>query len=143
MLDRTFIGRTSEPVTVEVERGHIRRFAEAIGDPNPIYASLEAARAAGLPDIPAPPTFVTALFAGDVRAGMGIDVRKLLHGEESYEYRRPLYAGDRLTLTQRVADIYEKPGKAGVMDFLVLETTATDATGALVYRARRTVIIKR
>ena len=142
-LDRAHIGRTSPALTPEVEKGHIRRFVEAIGDPNPIYVDEAAARAAGHARIPAPPTFAAALRPNDVRAGMNIDMRKLLHAEQEYEYHRSLHAGDTVTLTQRVADIYEKSGKAGMMDFLVLETTATAADGAIVFVARARLAIRK
>src|SRR5262245_16426888 len=98
---QAFVGRQSEPLTVDVERGHIRRFAEAIGDPSPIYVDEAAARAAGHPRIPAPPTFATALRARDPRHGMDIDWKKLLHGEQEFQLERPIYAGDRLTLVGR------------------------------------------
>jgi acyl dehydratase len=143
MIDRAAIGRTSPPLTVDVEKGHIRRFAEAIGDPNPIYVDEAAAQAAGYPRIPAPPTFATALRPNDVREGMGIDMKKVLHGEQEYELRRPLLAGDRLTLVQRVSDVYEKQGRSGAMDFLGLETTATDAAGEIVFVARATIVVRR
>ncbi len=143
MVSREFIGRTSPPLTWEVEKGHIRRFAEAIGDPNPIYYDEAEARAAGHPRIPAPPTFAAALRPNDARAGMDLDWRKILHGAQEFEYRRPLYAGDVLTLTQTITDIYEKAGKAGAMDFILLETTARDRDGAVVYVARGTIVVKR
>ena len=58
-----------------------------------------------LPAIPAPPTFAAALRPNDVREGLGLDFAKLLHGEESYELARPLYAGDRLTLVATVCQM--------------------------------------
>ncbi|MSP63921.1 MAG: MaoC family dehydratase [Myxococcales bacterium] len=143
MISREHIGRTSAPLTVEVERGHIGRFADAIGDPNPIYRDEAAARAAGHPRIPAPPTFAAALRPNDPRQGLAIDWSKLLHGEQEFTHLRPLYAGDTLVLTQTIADVYEKTGKAGTMDFLVLETTARDPAGAIVYLARGTIVVKR
>ena len=142
-LDKAVIGRTSAPVTLEVEKGHIRRFADAIGDPNPIYRDPAAARAAGHSRIPAPPTFPIVLRPNDARDGLGIDMKKVLHGEQEIEYRRPLYAGDVVTVVQRIADVYEKQGKAGAMDFLVLETTATDAQGEIVYVGRSNIVVKR
>jgi acyl dehydratase len=143
-ISREHIGRTSAPLTLEVEKGHILRFAESIGDPNPIYRDEAAARAAGHPRIPAPPTFAAALRPNDAREGMDLDWAKILHGEQEFQLRRPLYAGDVITLTQRIADVYEKAGKAGAMDFLVLETTARDAqTGELVYTARGNIVVKR
>jgi acyl dehydratase len=138
-----FIGRQSAPLVLDVERGHIRRFVEAIGDPNPIYVDEEAARAAGHPRIPAPPTFAAALRPNDPRAGLDIDWRKLLHAEQELLYARPLYAGDRLTLVGRIADARVKPTKAGVMDVLVVETTASDPTGTPVFTARSTVMVRR
>lgn len=138
-----FIGRQSEPLTVDVERGHIRRFAEAVGDTNPIYVDEAAARAAGHPRIPAPPTFAVALRANDPRAGIELDWRKLLHGEQEFAFARPLYAGDRLTLTARIVAASVKETRSGVMDVMVLETTATDGDGAPVFSARSTVLVRR
>jgi acyl dehydratase len=138
-----YVGQTSPPLTVEIEPGHIRRFAEAIGDPNPVYVDEAAARAAGHPRIPAPPTFATTLRAADPRQGIDIDWTQLLHGEQEFIYQRPLYAGDRLTLVGRIADAYVKSGKAGAMDMLVTETVATDEASQVVFRARSLAVIKR
>ena len=138
-----YVGRQSEPVVYDVERGHIRRFAEAVGDPNPIYVDEAAARAAGHPGIVAPPTFAVALRANDPRGGIDIDWRKLLHGEQEFVFHRALYAGDRLTVIGRIAAADVKQAKAGVMDVMVLETIATDAGGARVFTARSTVLVRR
>jgi acyl dehydratase len=137
------VGQESSPRVYDVERGHIRRFVEAVGDPDPMYLDDEAALKAGHPRIPAPPTFATALRANDPRQGIEIDWKKLLHGEQEYVYQRTIYAGDRLTVIGRIADAYVKEGKAGVMDFLVTETLGSDENGQLVFRARSTAVIKR
>jgi acyl dehydratase len=138
-----YVGRESPPVHYEIERGHIRRFVEAIGDPDPIYVDEEAARAAGHERIPAPPTFATALRPADPREGMEIDWKKLLHGEQEYRYERPLYAGDRITVVGRIAEAYVKEGKAGAMDMLVTEAIGSDDHGRVVFRARSLAVIKR
>ena len=138
-----YVGRQSEPLVLEVERGHIRRFAEAVGDPNPIYVDEAAARATGHPRIPAPPTFAAALRANDPRGGIDIDWRKLLHGEQEFDFARPLYAGDKLTVVGRIAEAAVKQTKAGVMDVMVLETIATDESGARVFTGRSTVLVRR
>jgi acyl dehydratase len=138
-----YVGRQSEPVVYDVERGHIRRFAEAVGDSNPIYVDEAAARAAGHPRIPAPATFAVSLRANDPRGGIDIDWRKLLHGEQELVFHRALYAGDRLTVVGRIADAGIKQTKAGVMDVMVLETIATDGDGARVFTARSTVLVRR
>jgi hypothetical protein len=129
------LGREAEPVTYEVERGHIRRFADAIGDDSPVYR--------GEGRVPAPPTFATSLRPNDPREGLGIDFKKLLHGEQEFTYERPLYAGDRITVTARVSEAGVKEGKAGPMDLLTVESRGTDATGALVFTSRSLVVIRR
>lgn len=138
-----YVGRQSAPLTYDIERGHVRRFVEAIGDDNPIYVEQAAARAAGHPRIPAPPTFATALRPNDPREGLDIDWKKLLHGEQSFTYHRPLYVGDRVTVVGRIAEATAKSGRSGDMDLMVVETVATFADGAPAYTARSLVVIKR
>ncbi len=144
MLDRSLIGRESEPVVVEVERGAIRRFADAIGDPNPIYAEEEAARAAGHPALAAPPTFPTVLTLNErFRHALDLGTRAFLHGEQQIEYVRPLVAGDRITVKSRVADVQERAGGGGPTDILILEDEGRDAQGAVVFRTREILLLRR
>ena len=138
-----YVGRQAAALTLDVERGHIRRFVEAIGDDNPIYIDEAAAKAAGHPRIPAPSTFATALRPPDPRVGIELDWRKLLHGEQEYDFARPVYAGDRLTLVARIAAADVKQTKGGVMDVMVLETTAHDGDGRRVFTARATILVRR
>jgi acyl dehydratase len=143
MLDRRVIGRNYPPALNEVEKGAIRRFAESISDPSPIYRDEEAARAAGYRSLPAPPTFPATFTGGvDFLAVLNINPRHVLIGEQSFEYHRPLCAGDKLLVTSRVVDIYEKMGTGGVMDFAVIEDEGRDERGELAYRARKTVIVR-
>jgi len=144
MLDRSLVGRESEPWTVEVEKGMIRRFAEALGDPNPIYVDEAAARAAGHAALVAPPTFAAALALNErFRHSLDLGTRLVLHGEQQIEYGRPVLAGDRLTLRSKVADVQERPGSSGPMDVLVLEDEARDPQGNLVFRSRATLVLRR
>ena len=143
MLDKTLIGRESEPFVADVEKNAIRRFAESIGDPNPIYTDEEAARAAGFPTLVAPPTFPVALASNErFRHSLDLGTRSLLHGEQQIEYGRPIVAGDRITVKTRVADVQERAGASGPMDILVLEDEGRDAQGALVFRARETLVLR-
>jgi acyl dehydratase len=144
VIDRSLLGRRTESVVLAVEAGAIRRFAEALGESDPVYFDEAAARAAGHERIPAPPTFATSLRPPDIREGLGVDLRRLLHGEQSFELRRPLRAGDRLRVHARVADVSEKTGRSGVMDVLVTEQIGEDAdTGEVVFVGRSTVLIRR
>ena len=144
MLDRTLIGRESEPTVVEVEKGAIRRFAEALGDPNPLALEESAARAAGYPGLVAPPTFAVTLgWSERFRHSLDLGTRSVLQGEQSFEYARPIVAGDRLTVRSKVADVQERAGASGPMDVIVIEDEGRDEKGALVFKARATMILRR
>jgi len=144
MIDRSLLGRESETTTVEVERGTIRRFVEALGDPNPLYADEAVARAAGFAAVVAPPTFPAALAVNErFRHSLDLGTRLLLHSEQQFEYGRPLLAGEKLTLKSRVADVQERAGASGPMDVLVIEDEARDAQGNVVFRSRATLVLRR
>jgi acyl dehydratase len=112
-LNRAYIGRSARAVgTFEVSREHIRRFADAIGDPNPIYRDAEAAKAAGHPDVIAPPTFLTTVgLSLDGANGplhepeLGLDFGMVVHGEMRYVHHRPVRPGDVLTAETTIDDI--------------------------------------
>jgi len=143
MLDKNAIGRSSPPTLNEVEKGAIRRFAEELGDYNPIYYDEEYARASGYPTVVAPPTFPASFHsAADLRELLGVGIKSLLHAEQSFEYERPILASDRIYVSTKVADLLEKPGPAGKMDVAVIEDEGRDEEGNLVFRARRTLVVR-
>src|SRR5258708_16565292 len=92
MFDTSRVGQSFPPFTIEIERGNIHEFALAIGDTNPIYHDREAAQAAGYTDVPFFPTTPTIFwFWGNKElvnqlASLGIDVIRILHSIEEYEY---------------------------------------------------------
>ena len=144
MLDKTLIGRESETTVVEVEKGAIRRLADALGDANPIHGDEEAARAAGFPSLVAPLTFPAVLSQNErFRHSLDLGTRSVLHGEQSFEYARPIVAGDRLTIRSKVAVVQERAGASGPMDVIVIEDEGRDDRGGLVFRARATMILRR
>ena len=111
-INRAFIGREYPADGVyEVAREKIRDFAIAIGDLNPIYLDVEAAKAAGHSDVIAPPTFLTILgfrFAGDgplADPSLGLNYALVVHGEQKFVAHRPVRAGDRLTAVTHIDDI--------------------------------------
>ena len=110
MFDKSKVGQSFPPFTIEVERGKIRELALAIGDDNPIYQSREEAQAAGYPDVPLYPTSPTTFtFWGNRKmisqiASLGINLMRVLHGEEEYEYLAPIYPGDTLTGVMTLVD---------------------------------------
>jgi len=144
MLDKSLIGRESEVTVVEVEKGAIARFAEAIGDANPIYVDEAAARAAGYAGLAVPCTFPAVLAVNErFRHSLDLGTRSLLLGELSIDYGRPVVAGDRIAVKGRVADVQERAGTSGAMDVLVLETEGRSSEGEVVFRVRETFILRR
>jgi acyl dehydratase len=96
----------------EVSLVKIAEFAAAIGDPNPLYTDRDAAREAGYPDVIAPPTFpiVIAMAAAGAAVGdpgLGLNYAMVVHGEEKFEYSRPLHAGDVVTAQATISGIRE------------------------------------
>ena len=143
-VDKSYIGRTGAPVTMHVERGKIREFARAIKDDDPMYFDeAHAEREAG--GIMPPVTFLQTVTHwdndGSSRVRVPFDLKRVLHGEQEYEFLEPIHVGDVLTAVSKVLDIYEKPGKrGGSMNFAVTETTYTNQKGRVVARAKHITI---
>ncbi len=126
---RARIGVDGPAVTASVEAGHVKRFAEAIGDPNPRWKAE------------APPTFLVALAPVSLHLAEAEEYGKgWLNGGNRFEHFAPVKIGDRITATGRVADVYEKPGSTGNLLFIVFETDYVNQDGTLVARLRGTAI---
>jgi len=155
MADKTKLGLEFPPYTFEVEKGKIAEFAMAISQKEnkdqvkPIYWDSAAAKAAGYGDIVPPPTFQTcfALWGGQglmpMLQALSINLGRLLHGEEEFEYLTPIHPGDVMTGRTKVVSMYDKekkdkPGK--FMEFTVLETEIKNQRGELVLRSRTTLV---
>lgn len=137
-----FVGRTyppSEPY--EVGREKIKEFAEAIGDSNPAYRDVQAAKALGHPDLVAPPTFAIIISQQVGRQAifdpeLGLDYSRVVHGEQRFEYTRPIHAGDALTGTLTVTGVRAAGSNELVTTKCELQTTE----GELVCTAYSTVV---
>lgn len=140
-LNQALVGRTYPEVSLTVERDHVRRFARAIGEDNPVFHDPAAARALGYPEQLAPPTFVIAvqMLASAQAVGdpeLGLDYSLVVHGEQEFEWRRPVVVGDVLRAAPRIARVYAR----GPNEFLVLEAEVRDASGETVCLARTTLL---
>lgn len=142
-IDRSLIGAASEPYVVEVEKGAIQRFAEAIGDPNPTFRDEKAARAAGYQGIVAPPTFPVSFRGAEEPVWTRhLDRRRILAGEQSFHYERPIVAGDRLECRVHFVEVIDKEGRSGKMEMLVQEVRGNDLQGRPVFTHRRTMVYR-
>ncbi|MGP0109565.1 MAG: MaoC family dehydratase N-terminal domain-containing protein [Acidimicrobiales bacterium] len=155
----TIIGKPTGTTVVTVERGQLALFASAVKDESPIYRDPRAAAQAGLPGIPAPPTypFVMGNFGaypelqpGDAPSGnpmaevIGPLMAKgglILHGEQEFTYHRPVFVGDVLVGEGKVVDAYRKESKGRTMTFVVVETAWSErSTGEPVCTSRMNII---
>jgi acyl dehydratase len=143
-LDQSFVGRVYPPTPAyEVSREKIREFADAVGDDNPAYHDVAAAQALGYPDVIAPPTFpivVTMKAARQIISDpeLGLDYSKVVHGEQSFSYTRPLTAGDVVQMTPSVESIRSAAGN----DLITTRTEVTTLDGAHVVTAFSTLVAR-
>jgi acyl dehydratase len=140
-LNQSLKGRAYQEIELDVDRDRVTAFALAVGEDDPRFLEAEAARAEGFPDQVAFPTFPTvlgilasALIVVDPELGM--DYTRVVHGEQAFEWRRPIVVGDRLRATPRIADVYAK----GPNEYLVIEAEVRDADGEVVCMARSTLL---
>jgi acyl dehydratase len=136
-IDTSLIGVWGPEGTMRIELGKIREFAKAVKDDNPTYRG----------DAPiAPPTFLMTIAhwigdLGQARSAVKLDYRRLLHGEQDFEYVKPIRAGDVLTFRSRTKEVFEKQGKrGGKMLFIIGETEYRNQHGEVVAYTRNTAI---
>jgi len=126
---RARIGKAEPATEATVEAGHLKRFVEAIGDPNPRWVHE------------APPTFLVALVPVSMHLEEAEEYGKgWLNGGNRFEYIEPVKVGDRITATGRVADVYEKTGGSGSLLFIIFETEYVNQHGRTVAKLRGTAI---
>jgi acyl dehydratase len=134
------IGKQSNKVKNAVERGAVKKFAEAIGDLHPIYFDEETGRNSRYQTNIAPPTFPRTFDYG-VITGLNLPNKGLIHGEQTFHYERPIRVEEEIYCYTKVKNYFEKKGNFGEMGFLVLENYGEDATGALIFSSTSTVVI--
>lgn len=145
MIDKRFIGHTMPAFGAEVEKGRLRFFAKATGQTDPVYTDEAAARTAGYPSLPVPPTFLFCLEMESpnpaaIRDLLGMDYRSLLHGEQGFTHHAMAFAGDTLTFEQRIDDIYDKKG--GALEFVVRKTRVSNQRAELVAELRTVTVMR-
>jgi acyl dehydratase len=145
MIDKKWIGHKLPLSVIQIERSRLSFFAKATGETRSIYTDAAAAREAGFPDLPAPPTF---LFAAELDSGasdqlladLNIPIAKLLHGEQGFTYHRTVCAGDTVTVRSIISDIYEK--KNGALEFVVKTSRAHNQHDELVAELRSVLVCR-
>jgi len=142
-VDRSLIGTSTDPYVIEVERGQIRRFAEAVGDSNPMWVDRDYARSQGYDDVIAPPTFPVSFQMSGIPVWLeNLDRKRFLAGEQRFDYVRPIRVGDVLTCRMTLVDVEQKEGRSGKMDLILQDVAGVDAEGNEVFKHRRTTVYR-
>ena len=127
------IGKTYEPTTYAVGREKVREFASAVGETDPLYFDVDAARAAGYADVVAPPMFAVVYAGRSITPALfdpevGIDFPRMLHGGQEFRWGPVVVAGDEIATTTTVKDISARSG----INFFVFETDSRNQRGETV-----------
>jgi acyl dehydratase len=143
VIDHKFIGKEYEPTGYEIGREKMREYARATGDGNPLIMDNEAGKASEYGDCVAPPVFASVynlmgaaqlFFDPEVKLNMAM----LVHGEQEFEFIKPVKPGDVIKTTGKIADIMEK----GNNDLVVYEARSVNQEGELVTVGRALFFIR-
>ncbi len=132
----------SQAALNEIERGAIRRFAEAMGETNPLYFDERAAKAQGFRDLVAPLLFPLSLRSALSLTSVPAPNRTVLTSEQQVEQFEPICAGDQVAVSSRVVETSQRPGNAGPIEFIQIEDEGRTPDGRLLFRSRRTLIVR-
>ena len=142
-VNEAAVGKSYPPVTYAVGREKVREYALAVGETDPLYLDVDAARAAGFADVVAPPMFAVvysapALLPAIFDPDVGIDFALMVHGGQEFRWGRLVVAGDEVTTTMSVKDISERAGNG----FYVFESSSTAQDGEVVCVGTWTNIVR-
>jgi len=137
------VGKTYEPALYAVGREKIREYARAVGETNPLHFDLAAARAAGHADVVAPPMFAVVYSAPSVGPPifdpeLELNFAMMVHGGQEFEWGPLVVAGDEITTTASVKDIFERDGRG----YYVLASVSLNQRGEQVCRGTWTNIVR-
>jgi acyl dehydratase len=142
-LNVELVGKQYPAQTYEVGREKIREFAAAVGDSNPAYHDVDAAKDLGHGDLVAPPTFAVVVTRGPQLSviddpELGLDFSRVVHGDQKFRFTRPIVAGEVLRTT---ASVHAARTMAG-NDILTIRSDVADEAGAPVVSVFATLVAR-
>ena len=144
MIDRSRIGFSTAPTPVAIDAWRVKLFCQAIGETDAVHWDDCAARAAGHPACPVPPTYLKAIEGEHFSSAalmqmLQVPLRGVLHAEQAFEHHAAVHVGDVVEVSRTVADILDK--KDGAMTFIVVDTQyRVGATS--VASSRQTILVR-
>lgn len=144
MIDLSRIGFSTAPTTIAVDGWRIKLFCQAIGETDPVYWDDAAARAAGHPACPLPPTYLKAIEGEHFSSAalmqvLQVPLRGVLHAEQAFEQHAPVFVGDSIEVSREVAEIFDK--NDGAMTFIVVDTRYR-VGAVLAASSRQTILVR-
>jgi acyl dehydratase len=144
MIDRSRIGFRTVPTIARVDAWRVKLFCQAIGETDPVYVDDAAARAAGHPACPVPPTFLKAIEGEHFSSAallelLAVPMRGVLHAEQSFNHASPVHVGDAVEVSRTISDIHDK--KNGALTFIVVDTDYRVADRP-VASSRQTILVR-
>jgi len=144
---RKMIGVSSEPIIFKIEEGAIQRYAQAIGDPTPLFNDIENAGKNKYGRLICPPGFTGWPIKGGISFVKLVEFLikagappRLLDGGVEFEFFEPIGAGDVLTATTKIANMTERETKMGKMMFTKIEATFLSQKGNVALKSWSTMI---
>jgi len=138
---RDEIGVEWEPGVYEIEKGMLRRFVQAIDDPNPLWRNEKYASKSRYGGIVAPPTFVLTIGFEQIQQILAsIPSGTILHGDTALEYYQPIRPGDVIIATTKITNIRERQGEKGKTVFMTFEITYINQRQELVAKCRQMIV---
>lgn len=143
-MNPDFIGRAYPPsAPYLVGREKVREFARTLGESDPVYFEPEVARARGFADVVAPPTYAIRLSMAAAEKvvmdpDLGLDYTRVVHGDQRFDYTRPIVAGDELVTTVTIDGIRSAAGN----DILTTRAEIRTMSGELVVTSLSTLVAR-
>ena len=130
---------------MKIEQGALVQFSKVLGISDPVHLDEKAAKSAGCRNVVAPPTYGFSINlmnpSKDIsRDAMGVDITKVLHGEQEFENFVDICAGDEISIVTEIADFYAKKG--GALTFVVSDTSLTNQLGELCVKMRNVMVVR-
>ena len=140
---KKLLNKETEPVVYHIDSQWLKRFAEAMDDPNPLWQDEEYAGQTRYGGVIAPPTFPCSLRCDALRkqlAEMDHPLKKLVNASSELELFKPIRVGDTITVTDKLVDATEREGSKGKMLVLTNEVTYKNQFGEVVAISRESAI---
>jgi acyl dehydratase len=139
-MKRQAVGIEGPPMILEIEKGAIRKFAEAVGDLNPLWTDEEVSKSSSGGGVVAMPTFLRSMRPERPQLPFDLPFQRLLDAGSEWEYFQPVRPGDRITAVSKLTDISERSGKLGTMIFMIVIISYTNHFGQVVATQQSTHI---